>query len=95
MDEVEKQWAAEQRAAAAKAHEKWAASMLRSMVDRYPPSADEWEIMLSGIRLCRFVSPLECEKCNLATEDHTVGWMFQTKVCLKDYHTYIHRLGLQ
>jgi len=42
MDEAERQWAAEQRAAEKKRHE-------------------EWEIMLSGIRLDRFVSHLECE----------------------------------
>jgi len=89
MDEVEKQWAAEE-----KRHEEWAASILRSMVERYPPTAEEWEIMVSGIRLCRFVSHLECEQCNLATEDHTEGWMFPTKVCLKDYHALRRRLGL-
>ncbi|MBU0777739.1 hypothetical protein KKF82_05735 [Patescibacteria group bacterium] len=94
MDEVEKQWAAEQVAAEKKAHEEWAASTLRSMVERYPTTAEEWEIMLSGIRLCRFVSNLECEKCNFATEDHTEGWLFETKVCLKDYYSLRHRLGL-
>ncbi len=61
MDEAERQWAAEQRVAEKKRHEEWAASTLRSMWERYPPTAEEWEIMLSGIRLDRFVSHLECE----------------------------------
>lgn len=94
MDEIEKQWDAERAVAEKKRHEEWAASILRSMWERYPPTAEEWEIIISGIRLCRFVSHLECEKCNLATEDHTVGWMFETKVCLKDYHALRRRLGL-
>ena len=94
MNELDKKWYAERVAAAKKRHEEWAASILRSMWERYPPTAEEWEIMLSGIRLCRFVSHLECEKCNLATEDHTEGWLFSTKVCLKDYHALRRRLGL-
>ncbi|NVM23973.1 MAG: hypothetical protein HWN68_19615 [Desulfobacterales bacterium] len=91
---VEKQWEAERVAASEKYHREWAASILRSMMERYPPTAEECDIMLSGIRLCRFVSHLECEKCNLACEDHTVGWLFQTKVCLKDYHALRRRLRL-
>jgi len=94
MDEIEKQWEAERRGAAEKAHKEWAANILRSMVERYPPTAKEYEIMLSGIRLCRFVSHLECEKCKLDTEDHTEGWLFSMKVCLKDYYALRRRLGL-
>jgi len=94
IDELDKQLAAERAVAQKKAHEEWAASILRSMWERYPPTAEEWEIMLSGIRLCRFVSHLECEKCNLDTEDHTEGWLFETKVCLKDYYALRRRLGL-
>ncbi|MBA7628955.1 hypothetical protein ES703_36452 [subsurface metagenome] len=94
MDEVERQWEAERVAAEKKRHEEWAASILRSMVERYPPTSEECDIMLSGIRLCRFVSHLECERCNLATEDHTEGWLFETKVCLKDYYALRRRLGL-
>jgi len=94
MAELEKQWAAEEAAASAKAHQERAANLLRTMVEQYPPTAEEWDIMLSGMRLCRFVCELECEKCNLATEDHTVGWFFPTKVCLKDYHALRRRLGL-
>ena len=93
-EKVEEQWAVERRAAEKKRHEDQAASWLRSMWERYPPTAEEWEIMLSGIRLCRFVSNLECEKCNFATEDHTEDWLFETKVCLKDYYSLRHRLGL-
>jgi len=92
---VERQWDTERVAAEKKAHGEWAASSLRSMVERYPPTSEECDIMLSGIRLCRFVSDLECEKCNLATEDHTEGWLFQTKICLKDYYSLRHRLGLR
>lgn len=94
LDEYERRWDAEELAAGRKRHEEWAAGLLRSMVERYPPTAEECDIMLSGIRLCRFVSHLECEKCNLACEDHTVGWMFLTKVCLKDYYAQRRQLGL-
>ena len=93
-EKVEEQWDSERLAAEKKRHEDWAASILRSMVESYPPTAEECDIMISGIRLCRFVSHLECEKCNLAREDHTVGWMFLTKVCLKDYYALRRRLGL-
>jgi hypothetical protein len=86
MDELDRQWVAERVATEKKKHEEWAASVLRSMVERYPPTAEEWQIMLSGIRLDRFVSHLECQACNFACEDHTVGWLFPTKVCLKDYY---------
>ena len=92
--EVEKQRDAERAAAEKTRHDEWAASILRSMVERYPPTAKECDIMLSGIRIDRFVSHLECERCNFACEDHTVGWMFLTKVCLKDYHALRRRLGL-
>ena len=92
--DVERQWDAKRVAAEKKRHEGQAASWLRGMVERYPPTPEECDIMLSGIRLCRFVSHLECDKCNLACEDHTEGWMFSTKVCLKDYHALRRRLGL-
>lgn len=102
---VEKQWEAERVVTAKKYHEEWAASILRSMVEGYPPTAEECEIMLSGIRIDRFVSHLECEKCNYACEDHTIGSMFTywsdtwhqyipIKFCLKDYHRKRKRLGL-
>jgi len=101
-ERLEEQWAAEKAVADKKRqerqaaeHEKWAASILRNMVENYPPTAEECDIMLSGIRIDRFVSHLECEGCNFATEDHTVGWMFLTKVCLKDYYSLRHRLGLR
>jgi len=94
MDEVEKQWAGEAAVAAKKAHEERAATWLRSAVKQYPPTAEECDIMLSGIRLCRFVSDLECDSCNFACEDHTVNWLFPTKVCLKDYYALRRRLGL-
>ena len=93
-EKVEEQWEAERVAAAKKYHEDWAASILRSMVGRYPPTAEECDIMLSGIRIDRFVSHLECEKCNFACEDHTAAWLFPTKVCLKDYYALRRRLGL-
>lgn len=92
--DVERQWDAERLAAEKKRHEEWAASLLRSMVERYPPTSEECDIMLSGIRIDRFVSHLECEKCNFACEDHTAAWLFLTKVCLKDYYALRRRLGL-
>jgi len=94
-EKVEERWESERLLTRKKLHEQWAAGLLRSMIERYPPTAEECDIMLSGIRLSRFVSSLECEKCNLATEDHSVGWVFQTLVCLKDYHALRRRLGVR
>lgn len=96
-EKVEEQWAAERVATEKKAHEERAAYILRSMMEREPPAAEEWEIIVSGIRLCRFVSDLECEKCNLDTHDHTAGFLFTywsdtdrqdipIKFCLKDFY---------
>ena len=67
------------------------------MVKWYPPSSQEWEIIVMGIRIDRFVSPLECRECSLDTKDHTVGNLFwhwipayecggPIKICLKDYY---------
>jgi len=97
MDEYERQWGAERVAAEKKRHEEWAAGLLRSMVERYPPAAEECDLMLSGIRIDRFVSDLECESCNLDTHDHTMGYLFThwsdthrqdipIKFCLKDFY---------
>ena len=96
-EKVELQWQAERVAAEKKAHEEWAASILRSMVRSYPPSSVECDLMVSGIRIDRFVSHLECERCSLATSDHTMGHMFcywsdtwrqyiPIKFCLKDFY---------
>lgn len=76
------------------------------MIRRLPPDEVECDIMISGIRLDRFVGEWECEGCNLATQDHTLGNMFQTlskayktynpvKVCIKDYLAKCARLGIK
>lgn len=59
-------------------------AILKVMWEHYPPSDYEREVMAQGIRLCRFVHDLECESCAFRYEDHTVGWTYQTKVCIKD-----------
>ena len=86
IPEMDRQLAIARAAAEKKRHEEWAASMLKGMVDQYPPSSEECDIMLMGVRIDRFVSDLECEKCRYATEDHTVRWLFPAKICLKDYY---------
>jgi hypothetical protein len=96
-ERLESQWESERLAAEKKQHEAWAAGLLRSMVEHYPPSSAECELMMSGIRIDRFVSLLECEKCNLDTHDHTLGFLFTywsetyrqdipIKFCLKDFY---------
>lgn len=96
-EKEEERWDSERLAAAKKEHEEWAAGILRSMVQHYPPSSAECELMMSGIRMDRFVSNLECEKCKLATHDHTLGFLFTywsktyhqdipIKFCLKDFY---------
>jgi len=57
---------------------------IKSNLASYPPTAEEWDIMLGGIRLCRLVGDWECQKCPYAVKDHTIGWVFKAKVCLKD-----------
>ena len=61
------------------------------VIEQYPPDADECDIMLGGIRLCRFVLRSECIKCKFACQDHTLGEVFPTKICLKDYWRVIKR----
>ena len=65
-------------------------SWLRWSLERYP--AQEWEIaaLPPTSRLCRHVHPAECDACNFGPYDHTDGWAYPTKVCLKD----LARLGL-
>lgn len=52
----------------------------------YPITAEEGAALPLGVRLCRFVPPWECERCPYDTQDHTIGWKFQMKICLKDYY---------
>ena len=97
IEQMDRQLAIDRAAAAKKYHEDWAASMLKSMMRTHPPRAEEWDVMLMGIRLDRFVSHLECEKCDMDTKDHTVGFLYSMwdetsrseipiKMCLKDYY---------
>jgi hypothetical protein len=92
---MDQELAAEREAARKKQHEEWADSLLKTMVEQYPPSAYEWDIMLMGIRIDRFVSNLECEQCPFGPRDHTVGWLFETKVCLKDYYRKCREWGIK
>ena len=70
-------------------------AILHAMVESYPPDAEECDIMLSGIRLARFVGEWECEGCGLSSHDHTLGWMFNTKVCIKDFMAKCKKLGMK
>lgn len=63
-------------------------SWLKGMFERYPPTPEEYEIMLGGIRLARFVGGWECEKCQYGPTDHTLHWLFNTKICLKDAYKH-------
>lgn len=96
-EKVEERWESERLAAEKKRHEEQAASWLRSMVKNNPPAAKECDLMLSGIRMARFVSDLECAKCKLDTHDHTIDFLFTywserdcqdipIKFCLKDFY---------
>lgn len=54
-------------------------------------TVEELALVERGIRLARFVDDAECrDKCQFGPYDHTVGWTYKTKVCLKD----LARLGL-
>lgn len=62
-------------------------AIMRSIHERYWMTEEERACLPEGVRLCRFVAHSECEHCILACEDHTCGWRFPTKVCLKDLYT--------
>jgi len=59
-------------------------SFLESVEKQYPATTEELACLPPGCRLCRFVPLSECDKCNFGPFDHTVGWKYPTKVCLKD-----------
>ncbi len=103
-EKVEAQWEVERQAKRKKEHEDWAVGLLKGMVRSYPPSSTECELMLSGIRIDRFVSDLECKYCGLNTHDHTMGCLFTywsdtwcqdipVKFCLKDFHRKFPRVA--
>lgn len=85
VGEIDQQIAADKKAEAERMTQLRDASHLKWCLEQYPPINEEWDVMLMGIRLCRFVSDLECRGCKLSYKDHTIGWQFPTKVCLKDY----------
>lgn len=61
----------------------WETKGLRWHAEQYPMTAYEWGLTRRGIRIDRFVSESECRSCQFSAQDHTVGWTYQTKVCLK------------
>jgi hypothetical protein len=96
-EKVEERWESERLATEKEREKERAAYLLRSMSKNNPPAEEECDLMLSGIRISRFVSDLECEKCTLATHDHTAGFLFThwsdtwrqdipIKFCLKDFY---------
>lgn len=83
-------------------HDSW----LHSAVEDLPPTKEEWDVILMGIRLCRHVHPNECEGCKLACSNHcpdalgtywddTYKTWNPIKVCLKDYFRWCARHGLK
>jgi hypothetical protein len=66
---------------------------LRSMFERYPPASHEWDIMVQGIRLARFVHGDECADCAYGSSDHIPGYLdlehpggnVFSKVCIRDF----------
>lgn len=81
-------------------------SWLHSAVEDLPPTSEEWDIILMGIRLCRHVHPSECEKCKLDRCNHcpdalgtcwddTYKQYIPIKVCLRDYFRWLAQHGLK
>lgn len=71
-------------------------SWLHSAVEDLPPRAEEWDVILMGIRLSRHVHDSECQRCKLGPYNHCprgLGSFWEEayncwcpiKVCLKDY----------
>ena len=65
----------------------------RSIRRRYPLTVVERWLLLRRIRIERFIDDKECENCLLACEDHTIGWRYPTKVCLKNTPEYSKKGG--
>jgi len=65
-------------------HRQWCISTLRSMVERHPMTEEERRALPKGVRLSRFVIQWECDACEYPSHDHTLGWKYPMKVCLKD-----------
>jgi hypothetical protein len=81
-------------------------SWLHSAVEDLPPAAEEWDVILMGIRLCRHVHDSECQRCKLGHYNHcpdalgtyydeTYQWSNPIKVCLKDYFRWCAQHGLK
>jgi hypothetical protein len=79
---------------------------LHSAVEDLPPRAEEWDIILMGIRLSRHVHDSECQRCKLDTYNHcpdVLGTYYDEthrtwnpiKVCLKDYFRWCAQHGLK
>ncbi len=56
----------------------------KSYLKAYPPDTEDCELIISGIRLAPLVDERECSVCHFDRQDHAMGWLFHTKVCLKD-----------
>ena len=96
IEELDRQIAADKEAEVEYWRRVHAESHIKYCLERYPPSAEECDIMLMGIRLDRFVNSYkECQTCALGPEDHTVGWLFNTKICLKDYRRLCKKWGIK
>lgn len=60
------------------------------IADRYPVTAEELATVPEGVRLARFMNREDCAGCSFGPFDHTVGWKYQTAVCLR----VLAKLGL-
>ena len=79
---------------------------LKWNVEYYPPTNEEWDVILIGIRLCRHVHDFECQRCKLGCFNHcpdALGTYWDPlhkqynpiKVCLKDYFRWCAQHGLR
>lgn len=77
---------------------------LHHAVEEMPPTTEEWEVILMGIRLSRHVHHSECERCKLGPYNHcpdalgsywedTYKCWCPIKICLKDYFRWCAHHG--
>lgn len=60
------------------------AAIDKAIREQYPMTPEERAWLPPGVRLARFMPLAECEECNFACEDHTLGCRFASKICVKD-----------
>jgi hypothetical protein len=93
--EIDYQATVDKEARQATSHQANNDAIWRWHMKDYPITDEDRQWLPAGVRICHFVHPSECEVCptELCCEDHTEGWKWGGKVCLKDVRVLESQLG--